>query len=186
MPPLFFFLLIITAANWSMETTISQEREMPMITIIRTNSSFTADTSRPRAADTIVDNREQEVEQLPIFITEEMPRFPGCEDLEGSYADKKNCADQKLLAYIYGNLNYPAPARLEGKEGIVVVSFTVTATGKIENVQVLRDIGAGTAEEAKRIVESMNELAPWIPARGINGKPVAVQYNLPIRYHLNY
>ena len=33
-------------------------------------------------------------------IVEEMPRFPGCEEMEGSIADKKHCADKKMLAYI--------------------------------------------------------------------------------------
>lgn len=180
MPHLFFFLLIITAANWSLEQTVPSTSPLPAILPMRT--SIIADTSRPEASHTIGNNKEEEVESLPIFVTEKMPLFPGCEELAGSYADKKNCADQKLLAYIYNNIKYPSHACVEG---VVVVSFTVTAAGKIEEVQVLRDIGAGTAEEAKRVVESMNELEPWTPASSINGTPVSMKYNLPIRFRLH-
>ena len=39
-----------------------------------------------------------------------MPRFPGCEDMKGSDAEKEECAKKKLLEFIYGNLKYPTIA----------------------------------------------------------------------------
>ncbi|MFK7796249.1 MAG: hypothetical protein AB8E82_02270 [Aureispira sp.] len=43
-------------------------------------------------------------EEYLIHVTEIMPRFPGCEAIEGTDRDKKQCADQKLLHYVYSNL----------------------------------------------------------------------------------
>ena len=48
---------------------------------------------------------EQEEDEI-FKIVEEMPRFPGCDS--GSAAEKKTCADSKLLQYLYKNLKYPA------------------------------------------------------------------------------
>jgi len=45
---------------------------------------------------------------------------------------------------------------------------------------VLREIGAGCGEEAKRVVEMMPN---WIPGEQF-GEPVNVYYNLPIMFGL--
>lgn len=123
-------------------------------------------------------------EELLIHVTEVMPRFPGCEDIEGTDHDKKQCADQKLLHYIYSSLRYPKDAKEKGIEGIAIVSFVVDKQGKIKNVQVIRTPGNAIGQEAIRIVTTMNKLPePWTPGRQM-GKVVEVRLNLPIRFRL--
>lgn len=112
-------------------------------------------------------------------IVEEMPRFPGCEELAG--AERKNCADKAMVAFIGNHLNYPKVAKDHGIQGIVVVTFVVDEAGKIHNVQTIRDIGAGCGDEAKRVAESMPD---FIPGKQ-KGKNVKVQFNLPIRFQLD-
>ena len=109
-----------------------------------------------------------------------MPRFPGCENLVTD-AEKKKCADEKMLEYIYQNLKYPAIARESAVEGTVVVSFIVEADGSISDAKVLRDIGAGCGDEALRLVKGMNNIGKWTPGKQRN-QNVSVQYNLPIRF----
>lgn len=117
-------------------------------------------------------------------IVEQMPRFPGCEDMEGDSRKKKECADKKLLAYIYENIRYPSEARRLGIEGMALVSFVVTHTGEISQVEILRNPGGGTGEEAQRVMEAMNDLPErWTPGRQA-GKAVHVRYNLPVRFRL--
>ena len=70
-----------------------------------------------------------------------MPRFPGCED-KGSAAEKKQCADKKMLEFIYKNIKYPAIARENGVEGTCVIQFVVEKDGAIADAKVVRDIGA--------------------------------------------
>ncbi|MEL7422008.1 MAG: TonB family protein, partial [Bacteroidota bacterium] len=79
-------------------------------------------------------------------IAPEMPRFPGCE-AEEELKDRKRCAQQELLKYIYKNVRYPASARKLGVEGTVVVSFTVHSDGTISDISLPRDIGGGCGEE---------------------------------------
>lgn len=125
-------------------------------------------------------------EGLIYTIVEEMPRFPApkCE-AEADLRDKKSCADQALLQFIYKNIRYPSFARENGIEGMAVVSFTVMEYGTIEDVKVLRNPGGGTGAEAKRVVLMMREMPMhWHPGRQ-RGKNVRVKYNLPVRYKLN-
>lgn len=112
-----------------------------------------------------------------------MPRFPGCED-QGSEEEKKNCAAQELLKFIYKNIKYPAIARENGVEGTVVVTFVVEKDGTVTDVKVVRDIGAQCGEEALRVVNLMNtENLRWTPGKQ-RGRPVRVQFNLPVKFKL--
>ena len=107
-----------------------------------------------------------------------MPAFPGCEGM--AKAEKKQCADKKMLEYIYGNIKYPAIARENGVEGMVVVQFVIEKDGSITASKVARDIGAGCGDEALRIV---NQMPKWNPGKQ-RGRAVRVQFNLPVRFKL--
>jgi protein TonB len=128
---------------------------------------------------------EGDWEEITWGVPDIMPCFPGCEQLEGSDHEKKACADQKLLRYIYSNLKYPKEAQDKEIEGMALVSFVINLEGKLEEIEVLRDPGGGTGAEAARIVASMNELEPWTVGKTYKGTPIPIRYNLPIRFKLN-
>jgi protein TonB len=116
-------------------------------------------------------------------IAEDMPRFPGCENLP-TKAEKEKCAEQKLMEFIYKNLRYPPIATENGIEGRVVLRFVVDRDGKVGNVEILRDIGGGCGEAAKRVIESMNEMPErWAPGRQ-GGRRVNVYFTLPVIFRL--
>ena len=104
---------------------------------------------------------------LSIDPVETQPQFPGGKD--------------SLYNFIYSNLRYPQSAMRYQLEGRVFITFVVEKDGSITNVRILRDIGGGCGQEAKRVVEMMPK---WIPGKQ-NGKTVRVQYNLPITFKLN-
>ncbi len=56
----------------------------------------------------------------------------------------------------------------------------VEADGRVTNVEVLRGIGDGCDEEALRVVNGMPK---WKPGTK-DGKPVRVQYTIPIVFKL--
>ena len=120
--------------------------------------------------------------ELVYKVVNQMPRFPGCEDIEGTEQDKKVCANKKLLDFIWKNLKWPSLAHDAGVQGTCVISFMINQEGMIENPRIVRDIGAGCGEEALRVVKLMNEKGiRWIP--GVHrGRNVKVQYNLPIKF----
>lgn len=123
--------------------------------------------------------RFQEAEQEIFKIVEENPTFPGCEEVPGK-AERKKCAEEKLLEFIYRNIQYPAVARDNGVEGMVVLQFVVEKDGSITNIKIVRDIGAGCGEEAKRVVAKMPK---WNPGKQ-RERPVRVQFTLPVKFVL--
>jgi len=130
---------------------------------------------------------EDDLTEKEIFKeVEQMPRFPGCEDLDAPVDEKTSCAVQKLLQFIYGNLRYPEIARAMGLEGMCVVQFVILKNGNVADVMLVRDPAPGgrLGNSSQWVVNRMNYLCdPWTP--GIQGgNPVKVMYTLPIKYKL--
>ena len=121
---------------------------------------------------------EVEVDDEIYTIVQEMPRFPGCEDLDVSVDEKKKCAEKKMLEFIYANIKYPSIDADTEIEGLVVISFIVDKEGNITQPKVLR--GGEVAEAYIQVVKSMPQ---WISGKQ-RGEPVNVQFNLPIRINL--
>jgi TonB family protein len=120
-----------------------------------------------------------------VFKTaEQMPRFPGCEHLEGM-TEREQCAQKKLLEWVYERISYPVEAKEKGIEGMVVVSFVVDKEGKVVDPTIAKDIGAGTGDEVLHVVNKMNQMDDrWIPGED-NGKPVNVKFHLPVNFQLS-
>lgn len=114
-----------------------------------------------------IEIEEEVVEEAPIFtVVESMPEFPG--------------GQGELYKYLGNNIKYPVMAKESGIQGRVFVTFVVEKDGSITDVRLLRGIGGGCDEEAIRVVESMPN---WKPGKQ-RGKPVRVQYNLPVKFTL--
>lgn len=100
------------------------------------------------------------------FDVQQAPEFPGGKD--------------SLAQYLIRNLKYPRLAAENAIQGMVVVRFIIEKDGAITNVNIIRDIGGGCGKEAQRLVEGMPK---WLPGKK-NGKPVRVEYTLPVRFRL--
>ena len=82
--------------------------------------------------------------------------------------------------YVGEKMKYPAQARRMGVEGRVFVQFVIGKDGSINDVKIIKGIGAGCDEEASRVMQS----APsWNPGKQ-RGKPVKQRYTLPIIFKL--
>lgn len=112
-----------------------------------------------------------------------MPYFKDCKNDDQAAATQ--CSMGKLMAFIGENLKYPTAAKEKKIEGLAVISFTVNKKGKVENVKIEKNPGEGCGEEAARIIKMMNDKnMVWVPGQK-DGKDVAVQYNLPVRFRLS-
>jgi protein TonB len=112
------------------------------------------------------EEEEYDEENQLFMVVESMPEFPG--------------GEKALQEYLKDNLQYPESAKEAGIQGRVFVTFVVESDGTIRDVKVLRGIGGGCDEEAVRVVKEMPEWKPGMQ----RGKPVRVQYNLPIKFTL--
>lgn len=112
-------------------------------------------------------------------VEEKFPLFPGCPDYL-DYEELKNCAQQRLLQFIYKNVKFPPRARSFGVEGSGIVSFVIEADGKVTDIVVLNGLNTDITEELIRLVKMMPN---WIPGEQ-NGKKVRVKFHLPIDFKL--
>lgn len=99
---------------------------------------------------------------VPLITVEIRPEFPG--------------GMAKFGEYISRHFNYPAPAVEQGIRGKVLVQFVVERDGSLTDIQVLRDLGYGTREEAIRVLRASPKWKPGVQ----NGRPVRVSYTLPL------
>lgn len=130
----------------------------------------------------------QTVDTTIYTIVEQMPRFPGCEQLDTTDVVKNKCAETNLLLFFNSNIAYPVEARQTNVQGTVVLSLVVEPDGFISNPTIVRDIGAGCGAEALRVAEGMNQAlreasAKWTP--GVKGgKAVRTKITVPIKFRL--
>jgi len=87
----------------------------------------------------------------------------------------------QLSRDIGSKIKYPKSAREAGIEGTVYVQFIINKTGEMEDVEVIRGIGAECDAEAIRVV---SQLKTWKPAIE-RGKVVKSRYQLPLRFGLS-
>lgn len=105
----------------------------------------------------------------PLTFAEVMPEYPG-----GTNA---------LMAEIASALVYPEMEKLSEIQGTVYLGFVVEKDGSITDLKILRGVpgGPGLEKEALRVVKGLKyKFSPGL----MNGKPVRVKYNLPIRFSL--
>jgi len=157
-----------------------------LFVLVGCNDSFcqiNADTSRIGAQSSKdLPTKTKQIEEI-IGIKERMPRFPGCEDQNLNDRDLEKCAKDKMLQYVYGNLIYPEKAKKNKNEGKVFLRFTIDERGAMKNLEVVRDIGDGCGSAALKVLKAMQEEITWIPGFQY-GKPVKVQYVLPVIFKL--
>ncbi len=129
--------------------------------------------------------KDPKAAQDEVFkVVEDMPRFPGCEDLADDSQERKKCADRKMLEFVYQNIEYPKDARAAGKEGVVVVSFIVNKEGRLDDISIKRSVYSSLDEEVKRVIGMMNEMEePWTPGRQ-RGRIVKVEFLMPVKFVL--
>lgn len=112
--------------------------------------------------------------------TEQMPRFPGCEQLKLGREELQKCADKKLLEFIYRTIQYPNKAREQNIQGIALIQFTVNKEGIIEELNVLNGLSKEIKEEVLKLVKKMPKWQPGMQ----DGQPVRVRYTMPITFKL--
>lgn len=110
----------------------------------------------------------EEVDNVIFTVVEQNPEFPG--------------GTEALYQFIAANIKWPnTQCDCTGK---VYVTFVVEKDGSITNPKLIRDIcdmHCGFGEEALRVVKLMPK---WKPGQH-RGKPVRVQFNLPINFTLH-
>jgi protein TonB len=120
---------------------------------------------------------EEEVEDVPFAVIEDVPIFPGCENLSNN-DQRKKCMSEKISSYVNKEFDTDLGAEL-GLSGInrVIVQFRIDEKGNIGQVRA-RAPHPRLEQEAARVINSLPKMKPGKQ----RGKPVGVMYSLPIAF----
>jgi TonB family protein len=125
------------------------------------NADEGLEDSTRRLTDLTAEKRDSNF--LVGMVLMPVPVFPG--------------GDKALGEFIVSNVNYPEGAD-SLREGTVIVQFKVLETGKVADPVIIKHLAPAFDEEVLRVVRLMPD---FIPAKQ-NGKAIASQFNLPVRF----
>lgn len=118
-----------------------------------------------------------------LTVAEQMPRFPGCESLTDPKA-RQQCSNQRMIEFVYQNVDYPSTARKAGLEGVVVAKLIISKEGVLKDFGIARSVAPSLDEEVLRVAKLIQDQITWIP--GVqDGKKVAVEFMLPVKFKLS-
>jgi len=106
---------------------------------------------------------------------ENVPMFPGCEDV----SDPRACFQEKIQKHISKNFRYPQDAQEKGIQGRVSIMFLIDADGNITNIR-KRGPDKSLEDEAERIISRLPQMKPG----SHHGKNVNVPFSIPITFKL--
>ncbi|MFS4416192.1 energy transducer TonB [Maribacter sp. 2307ULW6-5] len=150
--------------------------EIEETTIESTESTQETMISDVVQADDVDFIEEEEDISVPFAIIENVPVFPGCEDL-ATEEEKKACFNKSIQQHVRDNFQYPKTAIELGISGKVFVSFVVQSDGTVGNIR-YRGPDRILEEEGARIIALLPKMKPGIQ----RGRPVKVPYSIPINF----
>ncbi len=121
----------------------------------------------PEGANMLDRAKPPQTGEEPFVVVEQMPGFPG--------------GLEQMGKHLAANIRYPQAARVKKTYGKVFVSFVVTETGDISDVQILKGVDPDLDAEALRVVQAMPK---WIPGRQ-SGRDVPVRMQMPFVFDLD-
>ena len=116
----------------------------------------------------------------PNRLVSILPHLKGCTNID--LEAQKECSDKKLLATIYQNIRYPMEARRSVIEGMAIINFVVEKDGSMTDIRIKRGLCAAIEAECRKVVKL---LSIW-EAGVEDGEKVRVQFNLPVKFRLEY
>ncbi len=119
---------------------------------------------------------EEGPEDVPFFIIEDAPVFPGC---EGTKEEMKACFSAKITKFVSRKFNAELASVLNLASGVqrISVIFKIDKQGNIVEIQA-RSPHKELQNEAIRVVKLLPQMEPGKQ----RNKPVNVKYSLPIAF----
>ncbi len=147
---------------------VPDEEEIEEEIEINMDNEITEETKVEAIVIAAPEPEKENVDEI-FLVVEESATYPGGMNAFYEYVSKK----------MQGK--YPAQARRMGIEGKVFVQFVVNRDGTIQDVNIMKGIGAGCDELAAKVIQ---ESPSWKPGKQ-RGKAVRQRMVIPIFFKLN-
>jgi len=121
---------------------------------------------------------EEIEEDVPFFVIEDVPKFPGC---KGNNEELRKCMQDNIQKFVHENFKSEIAQELGLEPGTkrIFVLFVIDKHGNITNIE-SRAPHKSLQAEAERVVKSLPKMEPGKQ----RGKPVGVKYSLPIVFEI--
>src|SRR5690606_1497703 len=168
--PIVVGMLIYTSCD-------NDNREGEVIEVTEEQSSPRGNEQKTASEKDLVEI--QDGVEVPFAVVENVPVFPGCEDLT-SNDEQRKCLSDNINKVVAQNFNKDLAGNL-GLTGVIrtTVLFKINTEGNIEGVRA-RSPHPAMAEEAARVVKLFPKMIPGEQ----RGKKVTVLYALPIIFQV--
>jgi protein TonB len=126
-----------------------------------------------------IEEAEEEIDDVPFSVIENVPIYPGCENKKNN-AEKKKCMSDKVQKFVQKKFNtdLAGDLGLEGRQRISV-QFKIDKYGNVVNVRA-RAPHPKLEQEAVKVVKALPKMIPGKQ----RGKAVGVLYSLPILFQV--
>jgi TonB family protein len=129
----------------------------------------------------VIGEKIKEEKELKQFeIVEDMPVWPTC-TTEISRLEKEQCTNLEIMKFVANSAKEKYPKDLKkGKiGGRAYCRFVINEVGNVEDVMIIRPTGNAILDSISReVIRSFPLLAPATQ----DGKPVKVQYTVPVNF----
>ena len=159
---------------------IEDQKEVEETTIQSTESSQEERIEEiVQVEDIAIEEEEEEIANIPFMVVEQIPVFPGCENIRNK-VDQKNCMSRKKDEHVKKEFNTAISEEL-GLTGMnrIFVVFKINENGDVVDIR-SRGPNSRLEDEAARVIKLLPKM---IPGRQ-RDRPVAVEYSLPIMYEI--
>ena len=124
------------------------------------------------------DSETDSQETVGFQIIENVPIFPGCEQLPMN--ERRQCFNEKIKEHIFKNFKYPRKAVKNEIQGKVFVIFIIEKDGTI-SIDKVKGPDPIVEQEAERIILLLPKMTPGY----FKDIPVRVTMSIPINFYIN-
>jgi protein TonB len=155
---------------------VADEKEVEETIIESTETSQEEEIVEIEEIEEVV---EEEIDDVPFAVIENVPIYPGCENESGN-AGKKKCMSEQIQKFVQKKFNTELAndLGLEGRQRISV-QFKIDKNGNVVDVRA-RAPHPKLEQEAVSVVKSLPKMTPGKQ----RGKAVGVLYALPILFQV--
>lgn len=118
-------------------------------------------------------------EPVTLLVADHMPAFGQCVNVLDTDAERQ-CTEQAIIAYMQDCVEFPRHMKAAGISGTVYLEYVIDEFGKVRNPRILRAPHPAFEGTTLDCIEGLPAMHPGRQ----QGRPVRVQYTLPIRFSL--
>jgi protein TonB len=119
-------------------------------------------------------------EPATLLVADHMPSFDECVDVLDPTAERQ-CSEQRIIEYIQSCVEFPQHMRDASISGVVYLEYVVDEFGTVRDARILKSPHPAFNGTVLECIEGL----PFMNPGRQQGRPVRVQYTLPVRFSLH-